>query len=58
MSKVKTDYAALLRQRAAEARETREAEAPISLTEHRARVARQRWAEKRARLPDGGPEAA
>lgn len=57
MSKVKTDYAALLRQRAAQAREAREESAPISLQEYRARQARQQWAEKRARLPDG-PEAA
>jgi len=57
MNKVKLDYREWLKARAADAREQREEAAPISLTEYRARQARARWQDQRARLPDP-PEAA
>lgn len=55
---MRTDYAALLRQRNEQAREDAADASPISLTEYRARRDMQRWREAWARLNPEPPEAA
>lgn len=55
MNKVKFDYRRWLMVRAAEAQDEREAQAPISLNEYRARKARERWLERLAAIQGGKP---
>lgn len=57
---MKTNYQELLRRKAMQYREDIESQAPISLTQYRSKLDRQRWLEKLAAIASGKtpPEAA